>query len=197
MYRARLPEQKLTSPIPDAVASGSLTVDGETLDLSGWRGMQGHNWGTRHTYRYAWCHANGFDGAEDVVFEGFSARVRKAGVELPWATLAFLWIDGGWLRFDRPAVIAAASAEASVARWKFSSEAHGYTLRGESDAPIDQTVGLHYVNPNDAITYCLNSKLANLRLVLDGPSGRHELVTHRAALEIGWPSADHGITMVA
>jgi hypothetical protein len=197
MYRARFPDQKLTSPIPDAAVRGRIVVDGESIDVTGWRGMQGHNWGVRHTHRYVWCHAGGFDGADDVVFEGFSARVRKGGVELPWLTLGFLWIDGGWLRFDRPAAIAASKADAGIARWRFRTRSQGHVLHGEASAALDQTVGLHYANPRDATTYCLNSKLASLHLVLEGPSGAREFDTTRAALEIGWPSADHGVSMVA
>lgn len=197
MYRTRMPETKLTSPIPDATVSGWFAVDGTHIDATGWRGMQGHNWGTRHTHRYAWCHASGFDEADDVVFEGLSARLSRAGIELPWLTMGFLWIDGRWLRFDRPVSMVRARATASVMQWRFEIRAGDFALWGEASAAPEDTAGLHYVNPRGPVTYCLNSKLASLTLGWLGPHGGRTLHTRRAALELGWPTADHGIAMVA
>jgi hypothetical protein len=197
MYRGKLPEQKVTSPIPDASVRGVVHVDGERWDVSGWRGMQGHNWGTRHTYRYAWCQATGFNGHEDLVFEGGSGRLFKAGMELPWITMVYLFIDGRWERFDRPASIMAARASVSVMRWSFETRSERYQVRGVAHTSTDQAVGLHYGNPDGSITYCLNSKLADLTLEIDGPSGSRTFSTSRAALELGWPTADHGVIMAA
>ena len=48
LYRTRLPRTKLTSPAPDAVFDGALELAGERrIELDGWRGMVGHNWGCR------------------------------------------------------------------------------------------------------------------------------------------------------
>jgi hypothetical protein len=197
MYRARLPETKLTTPVPDAIAHGRYVLDGERVDVSGWRAMQGHNWGTRHAHRYAWCHAAGFDGADEVVFEGLSGRLHRAGRELPWLTLAFLWTGERWLRFDAPRSLARAPVEAGVMHWRFETRAGEHRLRGEASARPLETAGLHYPNPIGPLTYCLNSKLARLALTLTGPSGTRHFETDRAALEVGLPCADHGITMVA
>jgi hypothetical protein len=197
MYESPVPETKLTSPVPDATAAGWFEIDGDRVDVTGWRGMQGHNWGTRHTHRYAWCQATGFDGAEDVVFEGLSGRLRRAGRELPWLTLAFLWVDDRWVRFDTPVALTCARAEAEVMRWRFETRAAGFVLRGEASAAREDTAGLHYANPQGPVTYCLNSKLAHLALTLEGPGGARAFATAHAALELGWPSADHGIAMLA
>ncbi len=197
MYRARFPEFKLVSPVPDALARGSYTIDGERVDVSGWRVMQGHNWGVRHTHRYAWCQAAGFDEADDVVFEGFSGRLRKARMELPWLSLAALWIEGAWLRFDAPSSIVGTHAEASVMRWVATFVRPDTTLHVEATAEPAEAAALLYANPDAPITHCLNSKLATLRLKLSDRSGERVFHTRRAALELGWPSTDHGVTVVA
>ena len=62
MYRARLPRTKLLSPAPAARFSGSLTVDGRSIDVDGWRGMAGHNWGAQHAERWIWLHGLTEDG---------------------------------------------------------------------------------------------------------------------------------------
>ena len=65
-------------------------------------------------------------------------------------------------------------------------------------ADTEDFVGLHYENPDGAMTYCLNSKIAHgsLRLEL---AGRAPLVAHTraAALEIGTRDPNHGVAMLA
>src|SRR5215213_6837820 len=46
LYRAPLPRTKLTSPAPLAWIRGTVTVGAKRLELDGWPGMTGHNWGT-------------------------------------------------------------------------------------------------------------------------------------------------------
>ncbi|MFO0751102.1 MAG: hypothetical protein U1F43_36320 [Myxococcota bacterium] len=50
MYTAALPKSKMMTPAPRAVFDGSLTVDGEVLDVRGWVGLRGHNWGREHAH---------------------------------------------------------------------------------------------------------------------------------------------------
>ncbi len=197
MYRASVPEVKFTTPIPDAIADGWYEVDGARIDVTGWRAMHGHNWGSRNSNRYAWCHAAGFDGADDVVFEHGSARLFKAGLELPWLGVGFLFIDGAWVRFDAPRTIGASRSRVRIMEWSFELEQGDWRVRGTASATPDLVVGLHYWNPNAPTTYCLNSKLARLELDVTGPRGQRRLCTNAAAFEIGWPSADHGIPMRA
>ena len=78
LYRARLPRTKLLSPDPDARFTGSVTVDGERLELDGWPGMVGHNWGAEHAERWSWIQANDFDGAPDGGSMPASAGSRSA-----------------------------------------------------------------------------------------------------------------------
>jgi hypothetical protein len=197
MYTGPLPEAKMTSPVPDALAAGEYTVDGETVSVAGWRAMHGHNWGKRQAYRYAWCQAAGFREEPDAVFEAISVRLLRGPFELPWLSAFWLYLDGAWLRFDAPRSIAGTPVRAGVMRYAFECAQVPYDLRGEALARPEDTVGLHYNNPAAPITYCLNTKLADLSLRLRGPHGERLLTTNRAALEIGWPSADHGIAMMA
>ena len=54
MYAGGFPKAKALVARPNALFSGTLTVDGREIALSGWRGSQNHNWGSRHTDRYVW-----------------------------------------------------------------------------------------------------------------------------------------------
>jgi hypothetical protein len=33
---------------------GTITLNGQPIEIDNWVGSQNHNWGVRHTDRYAW-----------------------------------------------------------------------------------------------------------------------------------------------
>ena len=71
LYRAPLPRTKLTSPAPLASFDGVVTVAGrDPIELRGWPGMAGHNWGSEHAERWIWLHG------------GPSIRTRRPGLTL-------------------------------------------------------------------------------------------------------------------
>lgn len=75
MYRAGLPRTKPVSLLPHARFTGSLRIGDRVEDLTGWRGMVGHNWGTEHAERWVWVHAI---LEEDAWIDLVAARVRMA-----------------------------------------------------------------------------------------------------------------------
>lgn len=200
MYEGPLPSQKLVSPIPDARISGTVALRdaarGETWNLSGWRGMVGHNWGRGHSELYAWGHCNAWDEDDDVVVEGFSARVRAGGVLLPAATLVCVRHHGVSYSLSGVASLARNSGRISPRRWSFVARAPRVSIDGEFWADTDDFVGLFYPNPDGTLCHCLNSKLAHaaVTLRLEGRAPR-TLHTSRAALEIGTRDPHHGVRM--
>src|SRR5450631_2102624 len=63
LYRAPLPRTKLTSPAPAARFDGELELPGRgRIELRGWPGMVGHNWGAEHAERWIWLHGVAFEG---------------------------------------------------------------------------------------------------------------------------------------
>ena len=73
MYRAPLPRTKFLSPYPDARYSGRLEVGGREIELDGWPGMIGHNWGAEHAERWTWVQGAGFARRRHLL------RHRRAG----------------------------------------------------------------------------------------------------------------------
>src|SRR5436190_2599719 len=61
MYSAPIPKTKLLSPHPDARFDGWVEASGQRIDVRGWPGMVGHNWGSQHAERWIWMHGAGFD----------------------------------------------------------------------------------------------------------------------------------------
>jgi hypothetical protein len=204
MYSGPLPSSKLVSPHPDARFFGSYTVDDgesrETIEVDGWRGMQGHNWGTKHAELYAWSHCNQWEGhqADDLVLEGVTARVKVGPVLVPPLTIICIQYRGVRYNFNAPlALLRARGAIADDARrWTFGAKSALATVTGELWADTLSFVGLTYENPDGAITHCLNSKIARGRIRLSIKGRRDvEAMTRAAALEIGTKDPNHGVKM--
>lgn len=117
MYEAPLPRSKLVSPMPDLRLSGQLTVDGQEIVVTNWRGMQGHNWGSAHAERYAWAHCNVWDQDADVLLEAVSAKLKVGPVTTPVVTLAVLRREGVQYSFTGPASLVQNRAELYRHRW--------------------------------------------------------------------------------
>jgi hypothetical protein len=200
MYSGPFPSTKLVSPMPDLRATGKVELDGRTWTIDGWRGLLGHNWGRGHAFMYAWGHCNVWDerdNAERLVFEGTSARVRAGRMLTPMATLLLVRHANETHALTRFRQMFRNHGSMTFRRWQFSGSGPTIKLQGEMWADTDDMVGLRYENPDGAMTYCLNSKLASARLEVELERGRSFVATSRAAaLEIGTRDPDHGVEMV-
>jgi hypothetical protein len=199
MYETKLPSSKLVSPHPDSRFTGMYTCKGETVQVNSWRGMEGHNWGARHAELYAWCHVNQWEGDEDLMFEGLTARVKVGPLLAPPLTLLCVWHHGVRYELNGPVTLARGRGHIDdLRRWRFHAKNDLAEISGELYAETEDFVGLSYENPDGAITYCLNSKIARGRLRLS-VKGRPDVdvITKCAALEIGTKNAKHGVKMLA
>jgi len=198
MYETALPSSKVVSPHPDARFRGHYAVDGERVEVDGWRGMQGHNWGTKHTELYAWGHCNQWDGDDDLVLEGFTGRIKVGPVLAPPVTIVCVRHRGVRYDFNAPLSLVRARGTIELRRWTFSAKSPLATVSGELWAETPDFVGLSYENPDGSITYCLNSKIARGRIRLS-VRGRPDIeaMTRAAALEVATKDPAHGVTMLA
>jgi hypothetical protein len=208
LYRDAIPPRtKLVTPLSDARSLGSVRVEregegAETWAVEQWPAMIGHNWGRRHAELYAWTHANVWD-VEGLVFEGVSARVRVGPVLSPMLSAAFVRFRGRSWDLNQPRALTENRGVISLRRWEIAARGGGsgrreddLVLRCDVAAETDAMVGLHYPNPDGAMTYCLNSKLARARLELTLPGGERITAHSRAAaLEIGTLDRHHGVRM--
>jgi hypothetical protein len=196
MYEKSFPRQKIVSPIPNGRISGRVEVQGETWTLDAWPGMVGHNWGRAHSESYAWGHCNAWDDGDDVVVEGFSARVRACGVLLPPMTALAVRHHGTSYMLTDFASIAHSRGSMTPRRWRFHARADRVAVEGEMWADTDDFVGLYYPNPDGTTCYCLNSKLAHAEVTLriQGRAPK-TLRSQRAPLELATRDPHHGVRM--
>ena len=74
---------------------GTVRIDGETIDLAGWPGMVGHNWGEQHADSWIWLHGLGFEGrGADTWLDVAVGRIALGPVTTPWVANGALSLDG-------------------------------------------------------------------------------------------------------
>ncbi len=201
LYRSPLPRTKLTSPMPAARFDGVLELSGphpRTIELRGWRGMVGHNWGSEHAERWIWLHGIGFQEDPGAWLDVAVGRVRVAGRSTPWVANGVLHLDGkrhrlgglgarGLLVAETPlrcalslpgadGLLAEAHVRSdprAVARWRYADPDSGESELGQPDVS--------------------NCSIAALTLTVRRPGlpARTLRTPHGAAYELGSRERDH------
>ena len=185
-YAHWFPRAKALVGRPGAVFAGSVIVDGTPMAIDGWVGSQNHNWGSRHTDRYAWGQVAGFDEAPSAFLECATARLRIGPVWTPSFTPVVVRLDGEQFALNALTQAVRARGRVDGLEWRFASADLEVALVGRIWAPATRFVGLRYANPPGGAKICLNSKLAACELTVRR-RGRDPLVlrtAHRAAFEI-------------
>ncbi|GAB3879470.1 hypothetical protein [Terrabacter terrigena] len=174
MYGARLPRTKPVSLHPSARFTGTVTVDGREIDVDGWKGMVGHNWGTEHAERWIWLHGLGFQGEPastwiDVVL----GRIRVRERTMPWVANGALSVRG-----DRRRLGGIAHARSTtVEERRDGAHLHlpgrgGLAVDVEVTAPPEQSVAWLYAQPGAHATDTAASEAAAAHRAAP-PAARH------------------------
>jgi len=178
------PKSKLLTPAPWVRFSGTVDLGDETIDLTGWEGMQGHNWGKEHAYEYVWGQCL-FPGELPAMMEGFTGRVQIAGRTTPRMSALVVRRGTEEYRFDRIFDFWRQDAALEGDRWNLRLFGSGGEARLKMDAGGRPMVCLGYQNPGGEMRYCFNSKLARVELAVQPKTGpAFELSSaHGGALE--------------
>ncbi len=194
-YQGGFPKAKSLVGVPMARYSGEIHLDGETHRIENWIGSQNHNWGSRHTDRYAYGQVCGFDNAPDSFLELATARVRIGPLLTPPMTPVVLRHEGQQYAFNSLSRGLRAKASYRYFEWRFATGDGAVRIEGEIHAPKEAFVGLRYYNPPGGEKYCLNSKIASCRLRLSRPGKPDAILEsqHRAAFEILTDDLAHGV----
>jgi hypothetical protein len=188
MYTARLPRTKLVSPSPTAVFDGTLVVDGETIDVTGWPGMVGHNWGEQHAEQWIWLSGLAFEGAgADTWLDVAIGRIRIGPVTTPWVANGAISLDGE--RFQLGGLGRRVSVRASEDRCSLRIPGSDASVTAWAAAPADAFVEWEYANPDGGEYRVRNCSVADVRLRVDRPDAAPLVLTGtaRAAYELGRP----------
>ncbi len=198
LYDGGFPKKKILTPSPRLSMSGWLEVDGRRLDVEGWTGLRGHNWGREHAYAYAYGSCNRWDDpTEDLVLDGFTARIRLGRRLLsPWLSAAVGRRGGTELEWNRPLGWLARGSSVDFPRWRLRLVQGVARLDASWEATPADLAGLRYFHPDGRLSYCYNTKYARLDVQLTAPDGRQSRHASRAAeLEFLFPDPLPGIPL--
>jgi hypothetical protein len=196
MYRAPLPKTKLLSPYPEARFTGSVTVSGERIDVEGWPGMIGHNWGAEHAERWVWLHGAELSGGEGH-FDVAAGRIKIGPLTTPWVANGVLRLDGEELRLGGLDRVRATRIDEHPTRCEFTLPGKEVTVRGRVSSEPRNFVAWVYADPDGPEHNTLNCSISDLELTVEpkgAPPRRIESVG-AAAYEIGMRETDHGIPL--
>ncbi|HXV05219.1 MAG TPA: hypothetical protein VFP23_04880 [Solirubrobacterales bacterium] len=195
LYEAPVPRTKFVAPYPNACFDGRLEIDGETIELGGWPGMIGHNWGSEHAERWVWLEGTGFEGSPDTYFDAGAARVRLGRWTTPWIPSGMLVLDGEAHRLGGIGKVRAASIEETPTECSFVLPGKDIVVRGRVSAPKKDFVGWIYADPKGPEHNTVNCSVADLELTIERPAlpSRRLTLSAGAAYEFGMRETDHGI----
>ena len=197
LYDAPLPRTKFLSPYPSARFDGRLTLGAEQIELAGWPGMIGHNWGAEHAERWVWIQGAFLEGDEPTYFDMAAGRIKLGPVTTPWVANGMLRVGDTEHRlggFDR--ILSTKVAEQPTG-CRFEIAGKGVKLRGRVGSEPRNFVAWVYADPKGPEHNTLNCSISDLELEVerDGrPPQRLEL-TGAAAYEYGTRDTDHGIPL--
>jgi hypothetical protein len=196
LYEAPLPRTKFVAPYPDARFDGRLEVDGlDPIEIAGWPGMIGHNWGTEHAERWVWLEGTGFADAPGSYFDAGGARVRLGSRTSPWISAGMLVLDGEAHRLGGLGAIRSTSIEEAPSVCAFSLPGKDLVVHGRVSAPVKDFVGWVYADPKGPEHNTVNCSVADLELTVERPGlpPRKLALEGGGAYEFGMRETDHGI----
>jgi hypothetical protein len=199
LYRAPVPRTKLTSPAPRASFDGDIELLGrEAIEVRGWHGMVGHNWGSEHAERWIWLHAVDFAEAPEAWLDIALGRVKLAGALSPWVANGALSLNGRRYRVG--------GLGARGLHVRETVQECALTVPGERGLALDVRVsvapttaaGWRYADPDGSGHDVVNCSIAavELEVRLPGESSARALRSaHGGAYELGMRERDHGVAL--
>lgn len=164
MYRARVPRTKVLTPHPAVTFRGRVVAGDRVIEVDGWPGTIGHNWGAEHARRAIWIHGTNFSGHEDSWIDLAIGRVKLGPVTTPWIANGVLSLDRVRYRLGGLPRARATTIEETPERCHFRIAGEGITVDGTVGAPRERFVGWIYAQPSGEERQTVNCSIADMHL---------------------------------
>lgn len=190
LYRSPVPRTKSTSPYPSMRVTGTVAVGDHLLELDGWPGMLGHNWGAEHAHRWIWLRGASFARHPGTWLDVVIGRIKVGPVLVPWIANGVLCHDGQRHR------VGGLGRRVDV---RERADGAGLVLPGRDltltvvvDAPLAASVGWQYADPAGGQHRVRNCSTAALTVDVRAREGRPLRLTteHGGVYELGGADAD-------
>ena len=184
-------------PGPRRRFEGALELDGERrIELDGWRGMVGHNWGSEHAERWIWMHGIGLRRGPGDVARPRPWPGQDRGPDDTVDRQRGVFEDG---QLRRLGGLGARGLEVTRAPTRCSltiprrrhTRLHVHSARRRASA-----AGWRYADPDGAEHDVVNCSVAQVELRVDTPgAGTRSLHSHGGVYELGMRERDHGVAI--
>ena len=166
LYRSPIPRTKLRSPHPSMLVSGVLRLGDRRIDIAGWRGMVGHNWGTEHAEEWVWIDAVGIDGGDGFI-DLAAGRLHVGGRLTPWIANGAVQFRGQRHRLGGLARTRSFHLDADPLGASFKVKGGGITVHGRVVARAKDVVTWPYDDPAGGTHEVRNGSIADLDLTIE------------------------------
>jgi hypothetical protein len=197
MYTAKLPRTKMLSPHPYATFEGTVQLGGESIEIDGWPGMVGHNWGAEHAERWTWIQASDLGGRRGDYFDVAAGRIKVGPVTTPWIANGRLVLEGEEYTLGGLGNAYGTEIEEAADGCEFTFPGRDVNVKGRVSAPLKDFVAWIYADPAGPEHNALNSSIADIELKVERPAAKHARVevAGAAVYELGTRDTDHGIPL--
>jgi len=199
LYRTPLPRTKLTSPAPVASFEGTFEREGgDAIELDGWPGMVGHNWGAEHAERWIWLHGAAFEQRASAWIDVGLGRLLIGSRLTPWTASGCLGLDGRRHRLGG-LLRAGLTVSEGVGGCTLTLPGRaGLTVEACVSVPDESAAGWRYAGvgrDQDHEHDVVNCSVAGLELNVRRPGAPAIALSsaHGGAYELGMRERDHGV----
>ena len=197
LYEASVPRTKLLSPYPSARFEGRVTFGADELDLAGWPGTIGHNWGSEHAERWIWIQGAFLDEDEPTHLDLAAGRIKLGPWTTPWVANGMLRIGATEHRLGGLDRVPSTRIVEQPTSCRFQVPGKGIRVRGRVGSEQRNFVAWVYADPKGPEHNTLNCSISDLELEVEtrgGPPRRLEL-TAAAAYELGTRDTGHPVPL--
>jgi hypothetical protein len=168
-----------------------LDVDGHPVEVSGWRGTVGNNWGSEHADRWVWLHAADFDTAPEGWLELVLARIRIGRVRSPWTAMGALSLGGRRIPLGGLGRLPRVEARPGQLTARVPSPGPWLQLRVTTAG--QDAVDVAYADPSGGTRAVRHAARAAIVLAVHGRGGRELTLSGGGAYEYGTSQDTQGI----
>jgi len=167
-YHGFFPKKKILTKDISLKFTGQLSVPRGDMEGT-FLGINGHNWGKEHAYKYAYGNCNQFQEDSDAYFDGFSAKISlaKGLIKSPYLSGASLKFGGQWYHFNNVLTSYKHCVQNLLEKkWQITFVNKDYLLEANIIGNDEIWAHLNYDHPSGKVSTVHNTKFAKGTLIL-------------------------------
>ena len=178
--------------------NGTVTVNGHRYPLLNQLASDGHYWDTHHLEAWSWGHCARFDGDDDLLFEGISARLNDWTQPSAWLTFRYKGtlytsniVDSFYFNREN---------EATLDSWRFTAERGDLRFVGTMTAHNEEQTLIVHPRTDGSYLYTHITYTGDMQLDIEQRQGDQwwkletRVATGTAAFEVTRPTRNPAVT---